>query len=304
MSPETKNLVRVARKASQSIEKEAKQKGLTRIIGKRDGVYESRPDGTMVRIKNMAEDAPQLRIRIFAGPNGSGKSVLYEKIKKENPNLHFGHYINADSIHHQLVNEHTLDCSSFNISISRENCKRFFKNSGWEKKIPQAELFKPLKFTRDKILIATPPSSYHAAVLSDYIRACLLKTKQRFTFETVMSDRSKIEFMKNASSKGFKVYLYYVSTQEPLINKERVLLREKAGGHGVPELKITARYFRSLDLLLEAVRVCYRVYFFDSTSGEFNLVAEKDKHAFLLTYREVPGWFKKYVLDKATIRLQ
>jgi len=53
-SPETKNLIRIAHKASQMIEREAKQRGLTRIIGKHDGIYESRPDGTLVRIKKVS----------------------------------------------------------------------------------------------------------------------------------------------------------------------------------------------------------------------------------------------------------
>ncbi|HYV95757.1 MAG TPA: hypothetical protein VE978_28560 [Chitinophagales bacterium] len=233
----------------------------------------------------------------------AAKSELYEKIKKENPNLHFGHYINADSIHQQLMKDRLLDCSTFGIPISKKDCKRFFKTSGWEQKISEPKFFEPLQFAQDKILLETTPSSYHAAVLSDYIRICLLKSRQRFTFETVMSDYSKVDFMKKAASDGFKVYLYYVATQDPLINKKRVLQRVKAGGHGVPETKIVERYYRSLDLLLDATRVCYRAFYFDSTSGEFKYVADRDKYGFLTTAFEFPEWYKKYILDKANIRL-
>ncbi|MDQ3108696.1 MAG: hypothetical protein M3R17_02285 [Bacteroidota bacterium] len=50
--------------------------------------------------------------------------------------------------------------------------------------------------------------------------------------------------MKQAKAEGYKVYLYFVSTENPEINKERVQLRVRNNGHDVPPDKIVSRYYR------------------------------------------------------------
>ncbi len=38
------------------------------------------------------------------------------------------------------------------------------------------------------------------------------------------------------------------------------------GGHPVPEQKIIERYYRSMDLLMQAIECCDRAYLFDNSS--------------------------------------
>ena len=58
-------------------------------------------------------------------------------------------------------------------------------------------------------------NSYHASVIADYIRHKLLERGASFTFETVMSDRSKVDFICKARAAGYRTYLYFVATETP-----------------------------------------------------------------------------------------
>jgi len=63
--------------------------------------------------------------------------------------------------------------------------------------------------------------------LSDIIRNKLLDQNIDFTFETVMSSPDKVNFLHRAKDAGFRVYLYYVATENPEINISRVAHRVK-----------------------------------------------------------------------------
>ena len=103
--------------------------------------------------------------------------------------------------------------------------------------------------------------------------------------------------MKRASDLGFKVYLYFISTNDPIININRVAQRVSSGGHAVAEDKIIDRYYRSLENLLEAIRYSYRSYIFDN-SNDLKLIAEKTPKTISLIEKNIPSWFYKYVVEK------
>jgi len=110
--------------------------------------------------------------------------------------------------------------------------------------------------------------SYEASVIVDLIRQLLFEKGERLSFETVMSHESKIRVLQNAMEMGYKNYLYFVSTEDVVINKNRVMIRVKEGGHDVPIEKIESRYDRSLKLLKEAVKYTYRTFIYDNSGTE------------------------------------
>lgn len=116
--------------------------------------------------------------------------------------------------------------------------------------------------------------SYEAAFLADLLRQELLLLGNKFAFETVMSHSSKIKFFKKTLNSGYKNYLYFISTESPLINIERVKQRVKLGGHPVAEEKIVSRYFNSLKNLEPAVQLTYRTFVFDNSRQKTNLILE------------------------------
>nr|WP_242617029.1 zeta toxin family protein [Rivibacter subsaxonicus] len=95
-----------------------------------------------------------------------------------------------------------------------------------------------------------------------------------FTFETVMSSRDKVDFMKEARERGYRVYLYFVATDDPAINVDRVRRRVKQGGHSVPAKKVRERYARSIGLMTEACWIAHRAYVFDNSGSKHKLLVQ------------------------------
>ena len=140
--------------------------------------------------------------------------------------------------------------------------------------------------------------SYEAAFLADLLRNELLDASKKITFETVMSHPSKIAFLRKAKQKGYRVYLYFVSTESPLINVNRVEQRVKLGGHPVRKDKIESRYYKSLSLLKEAIEVSYRAFIFDNSGKETKLILEVFKGEKITFHQsEIPKWVEHYILS-------
>ena len=243
---------------------------------------------------------PQPRIRMFAGPNGSGKSTVKEYLLPH----HIGAYLNADELEQNLKHSHQLDLMAYHPALKAPELIDFLK----QKKRPNAgQLLALLK--SEPVLLENGNiqfdvleiDSYLCARIIDYIRLEFLRLKISFTFETVMSHISKVEFLQEAKRQGFKTYLYYVSTVDPMINIARVKYRVSVGGHPVPEQKIVERYYRSMDLLMQAVDASDRTYLFDNSSnGEKAAFIAEIQSAETLKMnpdaQQLPWWFAEKVL--------
>ena len=120
-----------------------------------------------------------------------------------------------------------------------------------------------------------------------------------FSYETVMSHAGKIDFMKQAIESGYRVYLYFIATEDPQINITRVNFRVAQNGHKVSPDKITSRYFRSLENLKSAVRNTSRAYIFDNTKIANVLVAEVSdgSDVKIIDPEKAPEWFIKYLVE-------
>lgn len=236
------------------------------------------------------------RVRMFAGPNGSGKST----IKAALPPTLIGTYVNPDEIERQLQEESVLNLEQFGIDASQEEIACFLGHSSFLKQAGIALEPHHVKTANKQLSLPQPlRNAYVASVLSDFIRHQLLKAGHSFTFETVMSSPDKVEFLRKAQKAGYRTYLYFVATKDPIINISRVQNRVECGGHPVPEDKILARYFRSLDLLYAATLASNRAYIFDNSSHEHLIIAEvtEGKEIEMKT-DQMPDWFKTALWDK------
>ena len=146
-----------------------------------------------------------------------------------------------------------------------------------------------------------------AQIIADFIRKKLLDSGEKFSFETVFSHESKVDIMKCAIEKGYKVYLYFISTEHPDINVYRVkFVRVKENGHDVGEELIRNRYYRSMELMYETSQLCYQAYFFDNSNNggthsmfaHFKKSIEGKKLWDSIDRSFIPIWFKKYYSDK------
>tara|TARA_R110002020_G_scaffold21009_6_gene71350 strand:+ start:979 stop:1620 length:642 start_codon:yes stop_codon:yes gene_type:complete len=212
-----------------------------------------------------------------------------------------GHYINADEIEAEILRKGILDLANYGISKSDAHGlnKIITEHSIYKKAINDGFGF---DLEIDGTIVHNPNQkthSYEASLLSDIIRNVLLKKGSKFSFETVMSHGSKIDFLKNSTANGYRNYLYFISTESPLINIERVKQRVKLGGHPVDKVKIEDRYYRSLELLSKAVANTYRTFIFDNSKKAPTLILEIYKGSEVeFKHNLVPAWVDKYVLQQ------
>lgn len=235
------------------------------------------------------------RLRMFAGPNGSGKSTIKGLLR---PEL-LGVYINPDDIEKAILESGILDFEAYGVQVEEREVLEFFQRSSLLHKAGLLNEAASLRFVERKLVFAkSGVNSYLASVAADFLRRKLIDLGVSFTFETVMSSPDKIEILKLARSRGFRTYLYYVATEDPLINVSRVHHRVLQGGHGVPEDKIVSRYGRSLGLLLDAIRATDRAYIFDNSVRNFWVAEVTDGTELEMKTDRMPRWFKKWVWDQ------
>lgn len=241
------------------------------------------------------------RLRVFAGPNGSGKTTMVKEVIAQgrekygrdliDPNRH----INPDVLNSIDI----IDFDEYGLTVDESNFRDY---------LLQSPFYKDCNFNiKDIILINNcfvmpTKSSYIGSMLADYLRDCYVKSEERlFSFETVFSHSSKVDFLETANAAGWQVYLYFVTTLDPCINCDRVDDRVLKGGHDVPHEKIIDRYKRALDNLYPALKHCKKAYLFDN-SKEMNLVAKKYEDGTLkLCGNFKPLWFYEHVASKCQL---
>lgn len=150
---------------------------------------------------------------------------------------------------------------------------------------------------------AAAASGYLTACVADELRERLLAGRESFAFETVLSDPSKVDFMRRARAAGYRVYLYFVATDDAEINVARVRARVLSGGHDVPEDKVRARYGRCLEILSRAVEACNRAYLFDNSGDEPELCLTYDAAAATRRWTpdqssSLPPWIQKLMPEQ------
>jgi predicted ABC-type ATPase len=237
---------------------------------------------------------------MFAGPNGSGKTSLVRKLAKEfSPEglFQLHHFINADELHLALSEGRGIALDLLQRDVSTEEVRTALLAGG--RLSPDHPFLKAVQVQGGRLSApAVVCDGYVAAALADFLRDGLFAAGQSFAFETVMSHRSKTDFFAKACASGYRTYLYFIATDLPSLNVERVKNRVALGGHSVPEEKIQQRYDRCLQLVPEAIASAYRAFLFDNTGpdpvwlaqrtpeGEFRIEAPTNT---------MPTWFRRWV---------
>jgi predicted ABC-type ATPase len=235
------------------------------------------------------------RIRIFAGPNGSGKSTLVKEFIENDPRLiNTEFHIDPDKLNIKKI----IDFEIFGIQADISEFKDYLLKSTLFQKSKIA--INDIKFEND-CLINDLNNPYMGSLVADFIRDKLLDSAiNLFSFETVFSHKSKLEFMERAKQKGWELYLYFIGTSDSTVNQGRVKERVEKGQHDVPDDKISDRYIRSNSFLYDAVKLCRRAYVFDNSDEASILIVGKDIDGTIQIKDEnqVPQWVDTYLLSK------
>lgn len=233
-----------------------------------------------------------LRLRMVAGPNGSGKSSFINDLKNE---VKLGYYINADEIESSLLKHKFIDFNNYGLNISSKN---FTDSLSKNAELIEKSSMKIRKTIRveNNLLVTKNVDSYLSAFIADFIREKMIQKKNSFTFETVMSHISKVNFLKKAKDKNYRCYLYYICTDDYSINLNRINNRVEKGGHNVDENKTRERYFRSLEYLHNAIQNSDRAFIFDNSKENIQIAEVTNGTELVLKVDIPPVWFTQYVL--------
>lgn len=237
----------------------------------------------------------------MAGPNGSGKSTVLREVRN---NFYSGPFVNADEIEKSFRERGVVNITAdYSIHTSTSEFAKYMASFGgsWKQKAAGSETAISLRCEDSILLCSEQPTPYDAAVAADFIRHQLLEQNKTFTFETVMSHTSKIEFLQTAKAQGYKNYLYFICTASPSINISRIAQRVKLGGHNVAEEKIRKRYADSLEILPQIVSYCHRCYFFDNSAEQPSIdpiASIGPDRQLSLTVQILPWWLKEFVIDR------
>lgn len=92
------------------------------------------------------------------------------------------------------------------------------------------------------------------------MRESHLEARWPMVLETVLSSPDKLAYLARCKNAGYFVRFFFIATDDPEINVQRVRDRVMLGGHDVPEDKVRSRYPKSLahcTMLLQHLDRCY-----------------------------------------------
>jgi predicted ABC-type ATPase len=140
----------------------------------------------------------------------------------------------------------------------------------------------------------SPEAVIKAADTAKNIRENCLKTLTSMAFETVFSSDEKLDFVQRSKAAGFFIRLFFVCTNDPSINAQRVAQRVMGGGHDVPIPKIISRYYRAIANCIQALPLIDRIYFYDNseTNADPRLLFRVSDGKITKIYAEIAPWAK------------
>lgn len=146
----------------------------------------------------------------------------------------------------------------------------------------------------DKLALNLSIESEEATKIANNLRTELIRQKESFIFETVLSDPvgDKIRFLADAQTQGFHVEMIFIAINSAQTSDQRVSMRVSQGGHDVPSEKIIQRFPRTLENLKRAIKILPRVSVFDNSdiAHPYRLVAQYEKGALSTDPDSMPAW--------------
>ncbi len=132
----------------------------------------------------------------------------------------------------------------------------------------------------------------NAAKIAEERRFNCVKNNENLIFETVFSAFDKIDFLEYAKKQGFFIRLFFVGTNHPAINANRITHRVLEGGHDVPITKIISRYSKSISNCCVAATFVDRLYVYDNSEDylEAKLLFRANNGKLEKKYQEVNDW--------------
>lgn len=98
-----------------------------------------------------------------------------------------------------------------------------------------------------------------------------------FGFETTLAGKSYVRLLADLKSKDYRIYLYFLWTDNVDIALERIADRVRRGGHNVPEKTVRRRFNRGLSNLFNIYRPLLDFWvIFDNSKDDPAMIAYEE----------------------------
>lgn len=119
--------------------------------------------------------------------------------------------------------------------------------------------------------------------------------KKSFAIETNLADEETWKFLKGVKVLGYKIHLYFLSTDDIEILHQRINERTLRGEHFVRPDVVEERYYVSLKLLRHYFFVPDVIELIDNSST-LKRIAKKQDDKLQIVSSDLPTWFTQYLL--------
>ncbi len=121
-----------------------------------------------------------------------------------------------------------------------------------------------------------------------------LDAKNSFAIETNLADEETWKFLKGVKNMGYRIHLYFLTTDDLQLLHQRIKERTLRGEHFVRQDIVEERYYVSLKLLSHYFKVPDIIQLIDN-STPLVLIALKEGEAYKMLTPAPPEWFTKYL---------
>jgi len=129
---------------------------------------------------------------------------------------------------------------------------------------------------------------------AERLRAALVDARLSFCTETVFSDPAgaKLALLDEARRRGLAIVLIFIGLESPALSVARVQQRVRQGGHDVPDVKLRARFPRTLANLRAAIPRVDDAFVFDNSSYDqpYHILAVYRRGELVSRHPPLPGW--------------
>ena len=117
-----------------------------------------------------------------------------------------------------------------------------------------------------------------------------------FAFETTLSGKKYILFIKDLKAKGYKTHLFFLWIPSVDLSLARIKDRVSRGGHDIPELDVRRRFSRGISNFFKLYEPLLDLWIlFDNSTEKPHLIAKKEDGILTVESQELYSKIKKSV---------
>ncbi|MGF1543175.1 MAG: zeta toxin family protein [Parvularculaceae bacterium] len=154
---------------------------------------------------------------------------------------------------------------------------------------------------REELGEADESAAYKAADIAAQRRSDLLNRRESFVTESVFSHPSKLEMLREAKARGFRIVVFHLHVSSADLAVARVEERVKEGGHPVPVRKIRERFDRNQELIRAGVAMGDQAMVYDASglNRPPKLLMRTRSGKAEITAIDLPNWFRDLYLRQS-----